>query len=80
MPLAGQVTWQHMPTGYSEDRRWSSSEIKGPIAQLVERAPDKGEVDSSILSRPTKSQVKRPGDLVDKLISFECFRSCGAGR
>ena len=26
----------------------------GPIAQVVERAPDKREVDSSTLSRPTK--------------------------
>jgi hypothetical protein len=37
----------------AEAAKRSSPKVKGPIAQLVERAPDKGEVDSSTLSRPT---------------------------
>ena len=37
------------------DRRISRYRLfGGPIAQVVERAPDKREVDSSSLSRPTK--------------------------
>ena len=41
------------------DRRHSRSTVVvtlGPVAQLVERTPDKGEVGSSTLPRPTKGK------------------------
>ena len=45
--------------GCSGDRSVVVAQSQGPIAQLVERAPDKGEVDSSTLSRPTTNPVAR---------------------